>query len=56
MLVKKVVTFALTVLWWAFADKTGYTRRKAMEKEAQRKLDRINESRKRLGMPVKPKR
>ncbi|WP_101047630.1 TIGR04438 family Trp-rich protein [Macromonas nakdongensis] len=48
--------FALTVLWWAFADKTGYTRRKAMEKEAQRKLDRINESRKRLGMPVKPKR
>ncbi|NIC43035.1 TIGR04438 family Trp-rich protein [Aquabacterium sp. A08] len=48
--------FALTLLWWWFADQSGYTRRKAMEKETQRKADRVEESRKRLGMPAKPKR
>lgn len=48
--------FALTLLWWWFADQTGYTRRKAMEKEAQRKADRVEEGRKRLGMPSRNKR
>mgnify|MGYP006168452955 CR=1 FL=1 len=48
--------FALTLLWWWFADQTGYTRRKAMEKETQRKADRVEESRKRLGMPGRTKR
>ena len=34
--------FAITALWWAWADATGYTKRKAMEKMDQRKQDRIN--------------
>lgn len=33
--------FAATALWWAWADSTGYTKRKAMEKMDQRKKERI---------------
>lgn len=51
-----LLPFALTLLWWWLADATGYTRRKSMEKDEQRKLDRINDNRKRMGMPSKPKR
>ena len=47
--------FALTALWWAWADATGYTRRKAVEKMEQRKQDRINKHKETLGMrPRKP--
>jgi small Trp-rich protein len=34
--------FGLAVAWWAWADSSGYTRRKAMEREDQRRLDRID--------------
>ena len=33
--------FAITALWWAWADASGYTKRKAMEKMDQRKKERI---------------
>ncbi len=45
--------FALAVVWWAWADSTGYTRRKAMEKMDQKKKDRIDKQREALG--IKPK-
>ncbi|WP_367065699.1 TIGR04438 family Trp-rich protein [Oryzisolibacter sp. LB2S] len=38
------------VVWWAWADATGYTKRKAMEKMEQRKQDRINKQKEALGM------
>ncbi|MDO5625506.1 MAG: TIGR04438 family Trp-rich protein [Pseudomonadota bacterium] len=41
--------FALAVVWWAWADWSGYTKRKAMEKEDQRKQDRINRHREATG-------
>lgn len=41
--------FALAALWWAWADWSGYTKRKAMEKEDQRKQDRINRYREAIG-------
>lgn len=48
--------FGLAVLWWAWADGTGYTRRKAMEREQARKEARIDRSRERLGQrPRKPR-
>jgi small Trp-rich protein len=31
-----LVPFALAVVWWAIADATGYTKRKAMEKMDRR--------------------
>ena len=46
-----LLPFGLAVLWWAWADSTGYTRRKAMEKEDLRKQERIDAGRKRLGLP-----
>ena len=32
--------FALAVAWWAWADSTGYTKRKAMEREDKRREER----------------
>ena len=48
--------FALAVLWWAWADKSGYTKRVEMEKMEKRKADRIEKSREAMGMlPKKQK-
>ncbi|MDB5733014.1 MAG: hypothetical protein JWQ03_2909 [Variovorax sp.] len=43
--------FALTLVWWAYADASGYTRRKVMEKENARKQARIDRQRGELGLP-----
>jgi small Trp-rich protein len=48
--------FVLAVVWWAWADWSGYTKRKAMEKMEQRKQDRINKSREALGMVSRKRR
>lgn len=42
--------FAVAAVWWAWADATGYTKRKAMEQMEQRKRDRINKQKDALGM------
>ncbi len=42
--------FGLAVAWWAWADSTGYTKRKAMERENRRRDARIDASREALGM------
>ena len=42
--------FALTVVWWLWADTTGYTKRKEMEKMDQKKQDRLNKQRESLGL------
>lgn len=47
-----LLPFPLTALWWWVADVSGYTRRKAMEREDLRKQDRIDNYRKRLGIPT----
>ena len=41
--------FGLAVAWWAWADATGYTKRKAMEREDKRRLARIEKSRVAMG-------
>jgi len=48
--------FALAVVWWAWADASGYTRRKAMEREDKRRQDRINKQREALGIKKRPGR
>mgnify|MGYP006345922955 CR=1 FL=1 len=45
---------ALAVVWWAWADASGYTKRKVMEKMDQKKKDRIEKQREALG--IKPRR
>ncbi len=42
--------FALAAAWWAFADWSGYTKRKVMEREDERKQDRIDRQRSQMGM------
>jgi small Trp-rich protein len=45
--------FFLAAAWWAWADWSGYTKRKAMEKMDQRKKDRLNSNRNAMGMGPK---
>ena len=46
--------FAAAVAWWGWADWSGYTKKKAMEKEDARRQARIDKSRESLG--IKPKK
>lgn len=48
--------FALALVWWTWADTSGYTKKKAMEKENQRRNDRIERNREALGTSSKKKR
>ncbi|MDO5692575.1 MAG: TIGR04438 family Trp-rich protein [Pseudomonadota bacterium] len=41
--------FAGAVVWWAWADASGYTKRKAIERENERKMARINRQREATG-------
>ena len=45
--------FVGAALWWTWADASGYTKRKAMEKMDQRKQDRINKHKEALGMKTR---
>ena len=45
--------FVMAVTWWYWADWSGYTKKKAMEKEAARKRARIDKNREALGMGPK---
>ena len=48
--------FGMAVAWWAWADWSGYTKRKAVERENDRKQARIDKSRESLGMAKKKRR
>ena len=48
--------FGLAVLWWAWADGSGYTKRKAMAREAARQQARIDKNREAMGTLPKKKR
>ena len=41
--------FGLAMVWWFWADKSGYTKRKAMEEMDARKKDRIERNRDAMG-------
>jgi small Trp-rich protein len=48
--------FVLTVLWWAWADWSGYSKRKAMDKMELRKKDRLAKNREAMGMNANKRR
>ena len=48
--------FGLAAAWWAWADWSGYTKKKAVEKENARKKARIEKSREALGMLPKKRK
>ncbi|VTU19253.1 MULTISPECIES: TIGR04438 family Trp-rich protein [unclassified Variovorax] len=45
-----LIPFGLAMVWWAYADMSGYTKRKVIEKENARKQERIDRQRSALGM------
>jgi small Trp-rich protein len=51
-----LLPFGLAVAWWAWADSTGYTKKKVMERENARKQARIDRARDALGMPPDKKK
>jgi small Trp-rich protein len=44
-----LLPFGLAVAWWYWADATGYTKRKAMQREEKRKQNRLDKQREALG-------
>jgi len=48
-----LLPFALAVTWWAWADASGYTKRKESEKMDERKQKRIDKQRAAMGLPRK---
>ena len=48
--------FAMAVAWWAWADSSGYTKRKEMDKMDKRKQDRLERQREQMGMLPKRKK
>ncbi len=51
-----LLPFGLAVLWWAWADGTGYTKKKAMEQENARRQARIDRNHEAIGTRPKKKR
>jgi small Trp-rich protein len=45
--------FAAAVVWWTWADWSGYTKKKAMQRENDRKQVRIDKTRESLGLNTK---
>ena len=41
--------FGLAVAWWAWADASGFTKKRAMERENARKDARISQNRENIG-------
>jgi small Trp-rich protein len=41
--------FGLAIAWWAWADSTGYTKRKAMDRENARKKARMDKNKLAIG-------
>ena len=48
--------FGMAVAWWAWADSSGYTKRKEMDKMDKRKQDRLERQREQMGMMPKRKK
>ncbi|RUP25057.1 MAG: TIGR04438 family Trp-rich protein [Curvibacter sp.] len=48
--------FALAALWWAWADSSGYTKRRAMDKMEKRRRDRIERQKEALGVGIRKRR
>jgi len=42
--------FGLAAAWWTWADFSGYTKKKAVQKENERRKARIEKSRENLGL------
>ncbi len=44
------------IAWWSWADSSGYTKRKAMEREDQRRQERLDRTKDAIGTNYKKRR
>ena len=44
-----LLPFGLASAWWAWADTTGYTKKKAMQREDEKRRQRIEKNRAAMG-------
>ena len=51
-----LLPFGLAMVWWAWADASGYTKRKAMERENRRRDARIDRNKTAIGTNYKKRR
>ena len=51
-----VGAYGTTAAWWWWADATGYTRRRAEDRMAERKQKRIAQQREAMGLKQRPRR
>lgn len=51
-----LLPFGLAVAWWAWADSSGYTKKRAMERENARRQARIDKNREAIGTLSQKKR
>ena len=51
-----LIPFGLAVAWWSFADATGYTKRREIDKMGKRKQERIDKQRDAMGMLPKKRK
>ena len=51
-----LLPFGLAMVWWAWADASGYTKRKAMERENARRDQRIERNKTAIGTNFKKRR
>lgn len=51
-----LLPFGLTILWWAWADASGYTKKKAMARENAKRQERIDRNRESMGTLAPKKR
>jgi len=51
-----LLPFGLAVAWWAWADASGYTKRKEVEKMEARKQKRLDKQRDAIGQLTKKRR
>ena len=45
-----LIPFGLAIVWWAWADWSGYTKRKVVERENARRQARIDRQRSQMGL------
>ena len=51
-----LLPFGFTILWWAWADASGYTKKKAMARENAKRQERIDKNRESIGTLAPKKR
>ncbi len=49
-----LIPFGLAAAWWAYADWSGYTKRRVIERENRRKQERLSRKQSRLA-PLAPR-